>query len=252
MPATVFAVSAGAAPARCPLLKRRRDGLLDAILPPRCLACGAIVETAAAPVPAAGRRCASSPSRCAPSAACRSSSRSEEGSVCGACAAAARAYARARAAIAYDDGSRRFILGVQERRPHRRGADLRALDGARRPRPARRRRRAGAGAAALDAAVRAQVQSGGAAGPGGRRGWPASRSRSICCVRSKRTPQARHVRSARSGRRRCAAPSSCPTAAPRDRRPARPADRRRLHHRLDHRRLRAGAACGPAPRPSMC
>ena len=37
----------------------------------------------------------------------------EEGSVCAACAAAAQAYTRSRAAIAYDDGSRRFILAFK-------------------------------------------------------------------------------------------------------------------------------------------
>lgn len=88
-------------------------GLLDAVLPPRCLACGEIVEVAHA-------LCAN----CWPKvrflteplcATCGVPFEIEaaEGSVCAACAATSRPWARARAAIAYDDGSRGFILAFK-------------------------------------------------------------------------------------------------------------------------------------------
>ena len=95
-------------------LRRLGVHLLDAVLPPRCPACGAIVETAHA-------LCAA----CWPQvrflteplcAACGVPFEIEAAgdSVCAVCAVAAtRPWARARAAIAYDDGSRGFILAFK-------------------------------------------------------------------------------------------------------------------------------------------
>lgn len=87
--------------------------VLDAMLPPRCLACGAIVEAAHA-------LCASCWPRVRfvtePLCACCGTPFEFEvadDSVCAACAGASRAWARARAAIAYDDGSRAFILAFK-------------------------------------------------------------------------------------------------------------------------------------------
>ena len=96
-----------------PMLKRLGNGLLDAVLPPRCIGCGAIIEAAAGLCP-----------NCWPKvrfiaepmcAACGMPFEFDaaEGSLCGACAAGERAYERVRAAIAYDDGSRPFILGFK-------------------------------------------------------------------------------------------------------------------------------------------
>ncbi len=88
-------------------------GLLDAVLPPRCLACGAITEEP-------GTLCAGCwvQVRFIAEPLCVSCGvpfefEVGEGTVCGACAAASRAYVRARAAIAYDDASSRFILAFK-------------------------------------------------------------------------------------------------------------------------------------------
>lgn len=87
--------------------------VLNAVLPPRCLACGAIVEATAALCPACWPqvRFVTAP-LCAVCGAPFEFD-AEEGSLCGGCAATPRVYARARAAVAYDDGSRRFILGFK-------------------------------------------------------------------------------------------------------------------------------------------
>ena len=96
-----------------PVIRRLGIGLLDAVLPPRCLSCGALVETAHA-------LC----SECWPKvrfiteplcAACGMPFEFEvtAGTLCGACASSARPFGRSRAAIAYDDGSRGFILAFK-------------------------------------------------------------------------------------------------------------------------------------------
>ena len=88
-------------------------GALDLVLPPRCLCCGAGVE-------APGKLCAAcwgkltflGPPHCRlcgyplPHAL-------PEAPLCGACAADPPAYDRARAALRYDDGSRRLILAFK-------------------------------------------------------------------------------------------------------------------------------------------
>ena len=96
-----------------PAIRRIGAVLLDMVLPPRCLACGALVDAAHA-------LCA----ECWPKirfiteplcAVCGTPFEFEpaSGSVCAACAASERPFARARAAIAYDDGSRGFILAFK-------------------------------------------------------------------------------------------------------------------------------------------
>lgn len=88
-------------------------GLLDAVLPPRCLACGAIVESQ-------GRLCAGcwrsltflAPPQCRlcgyplPHAL-------PEAPLCGACAVEPPAFDRARAALRYDEGARGLILAFK-------------------------------------------------------------------------------------------------------------------------------------------
>lgn len=87
--------------------------LADALLPPQCLACGAAVD-------GVGRLCAAcwagvgfiAPPVCA---ACGLpfDFAIEPGALCGACAAAAPVYHRARAVMRYDDGSRELVLGFK-------------------------------------------------------------------------------------------------------------------------------------------
>lgn len=86
---------------------------LDAVLPPRCLACGTLIE-------GEGTLCAT----CWPQVrfitdplcrACGAPFEIEmrERAVCAACAANERIIERVRAAVSYDDGSRRFILALK-------------------------------------------------------------------------------------------------------------------------------------------
>lgn len=84
--------------------------LLDVLLPPRCLACGAIVAEP-------GALCAECFAKVtflgAPLCACCGDPFElpmEAGAVCAVCAADPPAYARARAVVKYDDGSRDLIL----------------------------------------------------------------------------------------------------------------------------------------------
>lgn len=99
--------------AALPAIRRLGIGLLDMVLPPRCLSCGGLVDTAHA-------LCA----ECWPKisfiteplcAACGTPFEFEvaAGTVCGVCASSERPFGRARAAIAYDDGSRGLILSFK-------------------------------------------------------------------------------------------------------------------------------------------
>ena len=88
-------------------------GLLDAILPPRCLACGCATD-------ATGTLCAGCWMQvrflAEPQCACCGvpfDFEVDDGTLCGACVATRRPFVRARAAIAYDDGSRGFILAFK-------------------------------------------------------------------------------------------------------------------------------------------
>lgn len=88
-------------------------GLLDLLLPPRCLACGARVEDQGGLCAECWRGLAFlGPPQCRtcgyplPHAL-------PEAPLCGACAAEPPAWDRARAAFRYDDGSRRLILGFK-------------------------------------------------------------------------------------------------------------------------------------------
>lgn len=87
--------------------------LLDALLPPRCLSCGEAVDRQ-------GGLCA----RCwtgltfiaPPFCACCGlpfEYEAQEGALCGACLAAPPPFARARAVLVYDDGSRPLVLGFK-------------------------------------------------------------------------------------------------------------------------------------------
>ncbi|HVA15069.1 MAG TPA: double zinc ribbon domain-containing protein, partial [Stellaceae bacterium] len=94
-------------------LRRARDRLLDLLLPPRCLGCGA-------PVAATGTLC----TQCwrgitflgSPCCACCGFPFDFDlgpGGLCGACLAAAPRFDRARAAMRYDDSSRQLVLALK-------------------------------------------------------------------------------------------------------------------------------------------
>ena len=93
--------------------KRVLHGALDLVLPPRCLGCGTGVEAPGRLCPACWRALTFlGPPQCRlcgyplPHAL-------PEAPLCGACAADPPAYDRARAALRYDDGSRRLILAFK-------------------------------------------------------------------------------------------------------------------------------------------
>lgn len=84
--------------------------LLDAVLPPLCLGCGEIVE---APDGLCARCWPSFSFLAPPYCACCAHPFAEhigEGALCGACSARRPRYRRARAALVYDDRSRRLVL----------------------------------------------------------------------------------------------------------------------------------------------
>ena len=93
-----------------PALRRSAAFLLDAILPPRCLKCGGIV---ADPGSLCGRCWPELRFLGAPCCACCGfpfEFDMGENALCAACSAQRPRYDRARAALAYDDGSRDLIL----------------------------------------------------------------------------------------------------------------------------------------------
>lgn len=87
--------------------------LLDSLLPPRCLCCGEAVDRQ-------GGLCAAcwvkltfiAPPLCA-CCGLPFEYEAQEGALCGACLAAPPPFARARAVLAYDDGSRPLVLGFK-------------------------------------------------------------------------------------------------------------------------------------------
>ncbi|PWC36418.1 ComF family protein [Azospirillum sp. TSO35-2] len=87
--------------------------LLDALLPPRCLVCGEGVDRQGGLCP----RCWTGLSFiAAPLCACCGMPfeyEAQEGNLCGACLAEPPPFARARAVLVYDDGSRPLVLGFK-------------------------------------------------------------------------------------------------------------------------------------------
>ncbi|CAO3414589.1 ComF family protein [Azospirillum doebereinerae] len=87
--------------------------LLDALLPPRCLCCGTAVDRQGGLCPA----CWTGLSFIAPPfCACCGlpfEYEAQDGNLCGACLAEPPAFARARAVLVYDDGSRPLVLGFK-------------------------------------------------------------------------------------------------------------------------------------------
>lgn len=96
-----------------PVIRQLGVGLLDAVLPPRCPSCGELVETAHALCPACWPKV-----RFITDPLCATCGTPFEfevppGTVCAACAVGEPPFGRARAAIAYDDGSRGLILAFK-------------------------------------------------------------------------------------------------------------------------------------------
>lgn len=87
--------------------------LLDALLPPRCLCCGAAVDRQGGLCPGCwtGLRFIAPPfcARCG----LPFEYEAQDGNVCGACLAEPPAFARARAVLVYDDGSRPLVLSFK-------------------------------------------------------------------------------------------------------------------------------------------
>jgi len=87
--------------------------LLDALLPPRCLCCGTAVDRQGGLCP----HCWTGLSFIAPPfCACCGlpfEYEAQDGNLCGACLAEPPAFARARAVLVYDDGSRPLVLGFK-------------------------------------------------------------------------------------------------------------------------------------------
>jgi len=102
-----------AARAFAPALTAALGGLLNAVLPPRCLRCGADVAESGALCPTCwdGLTFLSEPQchRCG----VPFETVPTEGALCGACAARPPAFDRARAVFAYDDASRELVLGFK-------------------------------------------------------------------------------------------------------------------------------------------
>lgn len=86
---------------------------LNAVLPPRCLACGTIVETTAALCPTCWPQVRFVTEPLCAVCGIPFEFEVKDGSICAGCAATPPVYARARAAVAYDDGTRRLILGFK-------------------------------------------------------------------------------------------------------------------------------------------
>ena len=94
-------------------LGRYGRALLDLVLPPRCLACGATVDGAGTVCPPCWRRLTFiTPPHCE-QCGLPFSFPSDPGALCGACAGQPPAFRRARAALAYDDASRPLLLAFK-------------------------------------------------------------------------------------------------------------------------------------------
>ena len=106
------AVSDGAMvlPPLRPLLRLSGRGLLTAILPPRCLKCGTVVDSAGALCPACWTKLSFiDPPHCA-CCGFPFEFHQGEGALCGACMREAPAFARARSVLRYDEDSKELVL----------------------------------------------------------------------------------------------------------------------------------------------
>jgi len=91
-------------------VQRSARRCLDAILPPRCLGCGEMVDGARSLCAACWRRLTFIGSPCCRHCGYPLLQTVADQPICGACAIEPPVFARARAALAYDDGARGMIL----------------------------------------------------------------------------------------------------------------------------------------------
>jgi ComF family protein len=108
-----FPLTESAPATAVPWIRRLSMTFLDAVLPPRCLSCGMLVEAAHALCAECWPKiCFITEPLCA-TCGMPFEFEASGGSVCAVCASSERPFGRARAAIAYDDGSRGFILAFK-------------------------------------------------------------------------------------------------------------------------------------------
>lgn len=86
---------------------------LDAVLPPRCLSCGAIADADAALCPQCWAKLAFLAPPCCQRCGLAFEFDLGPGAVCGPCAAAPPVYGRARAVLRYDDASKALLLALK-------------------------------------------------------------------------------------------------------------------------------------------
>ncbi len=95
------------------VLRRAADIALGAVLPPRCLACGAQVGDPGALCPTCWQGLAFLGAPCCEACGYPFEYDAGEEALCGACASRPPAYDRARAALTYDEASRGLILALK-------------------------------------------------------------------------------------------------------------------------------------------
>lgn len=96
-----------------PALRRAAGSVLDLLLPPQCLKCGAAVSHAQGLCPACWRAITFLGAPCCACCGMPFSYDQGEDALCGPCAQALPSFARARAAMVYDDDSRRLVLAFK-------------------------------------------------------------------------------------------------------------------------------------------
>jgi ComF family protein len=99
--------------ARAPLLRRLAGTALDLLLPPRCLACGTSVGAAGTLCAPCWRSITFLGEPCCQSCGVPFEFEIGPDARCGACTRVAPAYARARAAMRYDEASRKLVLAFK-------------------------------------------------------------------------------------------------------------------------------------------
>ena len=99
--------------APAPALRRAAGARLDLLLPPRCLRCGEAVGTAGALCAPCWRAITFLGAPCCACCGLPFAYDLGQGALCGACVASRPAFARARAALRYDEESRRLILALK-------------------------------------------------------------------------------------------------------------------------------------------
>ncbi|HUB98099.1 MAG TPA: ComF family protein [Stellaceae bacterium] len=96
-----------------PALRRAAVSVLDLLLPPHCLKCGGAVSHAQGLCPSCWRAITFLATPCCDCCGMPFAYDQGPGSLCGACVRAPHSFAQARAAMVYDDESRRLVLAFK-------------------------------------------------------------------------------------------------------------------------------------------